>query len=266
MDLDMVLNELSLQTPAADIPTARQRMSDLIDTVRQATASGVKRVLRTTYPDLNTIALAPGYPVARWRNDGEVDLYERRFFKTLTFKAPVWADVAEEIKNNFDLSDVCHQGDGAIGLGFAWVSDTLAVSWNSDARWDCSRLDLEVKRLDNNDNLIDERVEIVHASRRQHLQEHTEWIKTRLRTGVQDGVELWKRKNELFPTLIFCDSVAEQLQNLKTGNPMLRQVVKRLDELDNYCKNWTTGAFDLDILPSKASPESDIKSGSIVGV
>ena len=37
MDLEMVLNELSLLTPAGDIQTARQWMSELISTLRQAT-------------------------------------------------------------------------------------------------------------------------------------------------------------------------------------------------------------------------------------
>ncbi len=256
MDLEMVLNELSLQTPAADIPTARQRMSDLISTVQKATVSGVKRVLRT-HRDVNTIELAPGYPVACWRNDGEVDREERSFFRTLTAKAPFWNDVAEEIKNDFDLSQVWHQKEEAIGLGFAWVSDALAVSLNSEARWDCSRLELEVTRLDDSKELIDERVEIVHASRSNHVREHTDWIKKRIRIAVRDGVELWNRKDELFPKLIFCDSVGEQLQSLSTGNPMLQQVVKRLSELEQCCKSWTVGAFDLNSLPSKASPESD---------
>jgi hypothetical protein len=256
MDLEMVLNELSLQTPAADIPTARQRMSDLISTVQQATKRGIKKILRT-HRDVNTIELAPEYPVARWRNDGEVDLESRRFFRTLTAKAPFWTDVPEEIKNDFDLSEVLHQEEQAIGLGFALVSDALAVSLNSEARWDCSRLELEVTRLDDSEELIDERVEIVHASRSNHVGEHADWIKERIRIAVRDGVELWNRKDELFPKLIFCDSVGEQLQSLSTGNPMLRQVVKRLSELEECCKNWTVGAFDLDSLPSKASPESD---------
>jgi hypothetical protein len=37
---------------------------------------------------------------------------------------------------------------------------------------------------------------------------------------------------------------------------MLRQVIKRLLELEDCCQNWKSGAFDLDSLPSKASPES----------
>ena len=61
MDLEMVLNELSLLTPAPDIPAARARMSELIATIRQATALRVKKVIRTQ-SNLQSIMLAPDYP------------------------------------------------------------------------------------------------------------------------------------------------------------------------------------------------------------
>ncbi|WP_273249565.1 hypothetical protein [Limnospira indica] len=79
MTVEMVLNELSLRTLAADIPTARQWMSVFIQTLRQATRSGVKRVVRTQ-DDINSIQLAPEYPLAKWRNDPQVNREEQRFF------------------------------------------------------------------------------------------------------------------------------------------------------------------------------------------
>jgi hypothetical protein len=256
MDLEMVLNELSLRTPAADIPTAQQLMSELIGTVRQATTSGVKRVLRTS-DEINTIELAPSYPVARWRNDPTVNREERSFFRTLTSKAPFWTDVAEEIKDNFDLSQVWHQGEEARGLGFAVVIDALAVSLISEARWDCSRLELEVRRFDENEDLIDEQLEIIHASRSNHVQEHSDWINNHIRSRIVNGLELWNRKEELFPSLIFCEAVSEQLHSLGAENPILQLVKNRLSELEDYCKGWTDEAFEPKSLRN-VSPESQV--------
>jgi len=256
MDLEMVLNELSLRTPAADILTAQQLMSELISTLRQATTSGVKRVLRTS-DEINTIELAPGYPVARWRNDPKVNREEQSFFRTLTSKAPFWTDVAEEIQDNFDLSQVWHQGEEARGLGFAVMIDALAVSLISEARWDCNRLELEVRRFDENEDLIDERLEIIHASRRNHVQEHSDWINNRIRSRVVNGLELWNRKDELFPSLIFCEAVSEQLQSLGAENPILQLVKNRLSELEDYCKGWTDEAFEPKSLRN-VSPESQV--------
>lgn len=256
MDLEMVLNELSLQTPAPDIPTARKRMSELIQTLRRATASGVKRILRTN-SEINSLELAPGYPVARWRNDRESDREETRFFRTLTAKAPFWEDATEEIKDEFDLSEVFYQKEVAIGLTFALVSDTLPVSLLSDSKWDCSSLELQLRHLDDNEELIEEPVEIVHASRSVHLGECADWMKNRIRITARDGIELWQRRSELFPNLEFCESVRPQVECLNATNPMFRQVVKRLFELEEYCKTWATGTFKKDALGSKATPESN---------
>jgi hypothetical protein len=255
MNLEMVLNELSLKTPAADIPKARQLMSDLITTLSQATRSGVQRVLRT-HADINSIEIAPNYPVARWRNDSDVSREEKSFFRTLTSKAPFCSDVAEEIKNEFDLSQFYFQKEEAVGLGFALISDALAVSLLSDSKWDCSRLKLEVTQIDEYEELIDRQLELFHASRSSHIQEHGNWIQNRTRISVNDGFELWNSRKELFPSLEFCENVSKQIQSLNPGNPMLRQVIKRLLELENCCQNWKSGAFDLDSLHSKATPES----------
>lgn len=256
MDLEMVLNELSLRTPVTDIPTAQQLMSDLISTVRQATSSGVQRVLRTS-DEVNTIELAPNYPVARWRNDPKVNREERSFFRTLTAKAPFWTDVSETIKNDFDLSEVWYQGEQAKGLGFAVIIDALTVSLISKACWDCNRLELEVRRLDEHENLIDERLEIVHASRSNHVQEHTNWINNRIRSKVSDGLDLWTRKDELFPNLIFCDAVTDQLQSLGAEDRILQLVKNRLSELEDYCKSWSDEAFEPKSLRN-VSPESQV--------
>ncbi|MGD1912450.1 MAG: hypothetical protein ACFB2X_16845 [Rivularia sp. (in: cyanobacteria)] len=256
MELEMVLNELSLKTPASDIYTARQLMSGLIGTLRQATASGVKRVLRTS-DEIHSLELAPNYRISQWRNDPEVDREESRFFRTLVAKAPFWTDVFEEFKHEFDLSEVRYQGEIVNGIGFALIIDGLPVSFNSEIRWDTSYLSLEVIRIDENQNLINETVEIVHASCRNHIKEHNNWIKNRFRTQIINGQELWDRRVELFPNLEFCDEVYRQIQSLDNGKSILRQILKRLFELEEYCKSWKVGAFDFDALPSKVSPESE---------
>ncbi len=256
MDFEMVLNELSLGSPAADIQTARQRMSDFIITVRTATAQGVNRVIRTQSNFQDTI-LAPNYPLQRWRNDNDVDRDTRRFLNTLITKAPFLKDIANlDFENQVGLSEFKHQGELANGLGHALVLNALAVSIRSEEKWDRSHLELEVKRLDENGNIIDEQVEIIHASHSNHVREHTGWIKKRTQTGVNDGSDLWSRKDELLPSLEFCEAVAKQMQGIRAGNIELQPVVKALFELENYCKDWKTGSFSLADYPIEASRES----------
>lgn len=258
MDLEMVFNELSLRTPAADIPTARKLMSDFINTVRTATTQGIKRVIRTQ-SDLNNMLLAPSYPLIRWRNDNEVQLEERSFFRTLISKEFLIDITDPDIENSINLSDFKHQGEQASGLGHAFLLDALAMSVKSEPKWDCSRLELEVTRLDENGDIVDEIVEVIHASSSNHVHENHVWIKNRIRTKIIDGLDLWNRKEELFPSLEFCEDVGKQMPSLATGNPILRQIIKRLSELEDYCNSCKIGTFNYDNLPCKVSPESETR-------
>lgn len=248
----MVLNELSLQTPAPDIPTAKQWMSELIQTLREATSSGVKRLLRTSN-EINFIELAPKYPILKWRNEASRE--EKQFFTSLSTKAPFWTDASQEIQEQFDLSDVFYQGESARELGFVLLIDGLAVSFQSDSKWDCSCLDLQVSKLDEDGEIVDVVEEVKHASHRNHIQDHVDWIKKRLQVTVIDGQDLWNRRTELFPSLEFCDDVHDQLQNLSIKHPMLQNVAKRLFRLEEYCKCWITSRFSPDDV-GNCSPES----------
>src|SRR5260370_42516857 len=105
MELEMVLNELSLRPIANNISTARHRMSDLMLNAIVATKHGVKSVMRTS-SNFDTEEIAPGYPVARWRNDGNVDIEMRRFLRSLVTKSPFLNDITNsDILNSVDLSD-----------------------------------------------------------------------------------------------------------------------------------------------------------------
>jgi hypothetical protein len=256
MDLEMVLNELSLRTPAKNIQTAREWMSDLISTARTASEVGIKPILRT-HSEFYATLLASEYSLSNWLVDKDVDREQQRFI-LLSTKAPFLADIEDSNLNDKSLrSEFCCEGETSEGIGIAFLLESLALSVRSDSRWESSSLILEVTWLEDDNNLYSERVTVFHASRLEHLQEHVAWIQDRLRTSVRDGFDLWNRKGEFFPSLEFCDNACKQIQKLGNGDPMLRQVVRRLFELEKGCQIWKSGNFDLETLACKASPESE---------
>lgn len=256
MDLEMAFNELSMRIPADNIQTAKQRMLDLIATAREAAERGVKPIIRT-HSEFYASVLANNYSLSDWLRDPSIDRDDMRFILTAA-KTPYLADIQNsEIENRNILSDFCCEGETSAGLGIAYLLESLALSIRSESKWKSNSIVLEVTWLEDSENLNSDTVAVVHASSKEHVQEHIAWIQERLRTGVSDGLDLWNRREDLFPSLLFCESVNQQIQNLGNGDPMLRQVVKKLFELENYCKTWTDGAFNLDLIPSKATPESD---------
>ncbi|MEG3906331.1 hypothetical protein Q5691_01120 [Microcoleus sp. w1-18aA5] len=257
MDLEMVFNELSARTLAPDIFTARQWMSELIRTMVAAKGCGLKGI--RIQADFHAMILAESYPLSCWRNDPEVNKDERTFLKTLATKTPLSVDISDvsiKIKVEAPDCELSLQGIQAEGFKVSYYLETLAISLNSESLWNSSRLNLELIQIDDNGELIEESVEVLHASQKNHVLEHADWIKKRQQTAVVDGLELWKRRAELFSSLEFCDRVSQQIESL-VDPKMLRQVVRKLFELDELSKNWTDGALDLDNLPSKVSPESE---------
>jgi hypothetical protein len=252
MDLEIVFNELSIEVCATDLSIAKQWMSEFINTILAIKPpSGVKRKLRTKN-DFNYLLLAPDYTLAQWRNDPNVDLETRRFLKTLQDKndppLPDFADPSIEVS---------YQGKSTIGLYYAFVYNSLAISFRSSSQWDYNLIELQITSIDEDEELATITERVIHASCKNHIQEHEKWICDRLKIEVNNGLDLWHRKKELFPNLLFCEAVSKQLQNINNGEPILKQIIKRLLELEEYCKSWNTGSFNLDNIPCKVSPESE---------
>jgi len=222
MDLEMVFNELSARTLAPDISTARQWMSELISTMREAKRCGLKGL--RTQTDFHDMVLAENYPLPRWRNDNEVNREERTFLRTLATKTPLSVDIPNreiKIKVENPGCELSLQGIQAEGFKVSYYLETLAISLNSESLWNSSCIKLELIQIDENGELIEESVEVIHASHKNHVLEHADWIKNRLQSERLNGMELWKRRDELFPSLQFCNAGNKQLRRLRTGEKKL---------------------------------------------
>ena len=257
MDLEMVFNELSAQTLAPDIFTARQWMSELISTMREAKRCGLKGIRIQT--DFHSMVLAENYPLRRWRNDNEVNREERTFLRTLATKTPLSVDIPDvkiKIKVEDPDCELSLHGTQAEGFKVAYYLETLAISLNSESLWNNNIIKLELIQIDEEGELIEESVEVIHASQKNHVLEHADWIQKRLQPDGLNGKELWNRREELFPSLQFCYAGNKQLQKLRTGDEKLKLVLEILYELENCAKNWETGYFNLEGTSLEVSGES----------
>jgi hypothetical protein len=256
MALDMILNELSLPL-ASDIPTARTRFSIFIQVLKSVRNQGLKKASLLTQYNFHQILLAPDYPLRRWLNDPEVNREEKTFLRTIATSSPFSQGIANnlisEVENNAAPLEFRHQGKIAIGLGIAFILDTISISFHSDECWNASKLPLDVTYA----NGEDEQVDIVHASSKKHVQAHTDWFHQKCFSNIQTGQDLWGQRDSLFPNLQFCQSIQASLESILAGDVMLSSVNKRLKELQDYSLNWTDGGFDQDSLPCKVTPESE---------
>jgi hypothetical protein len=105
------------------------------------------------------------------------------------------------------------------------------------------------------DEDIDCRIDpIHHASRREHIWEHIDWILQRIQTTVLDGKELWRHMSDFFPSLICCTEVEKQMANLP--KLALASITRGLFHLNAFCVSWRSGGFDANGVGCNVSPDS----------
>jgi hypothetical protein len=256
MPLEMVFNELSIETQAINFHEARNWMEGFVGTIRSAAISGVNRVIRT-HIDMNSTLLAPDYPMSKWRNDENVDLETRRYFRSIISQHPALED-RPDIIDSMNAHDFFYKETRVFGLGMTYLLDYLSISLPSMEDWNNHKLKIEIQLIEeeNEGDLITNEISIKHASDPSHLDELGKWISERLQNNVENANDLWNRRAELFPHLFFCGNTETQILSLHHRDPLFQQVLKRLFELEKYCSTWQEGAFSADGLPFKATPES----------
>lgn len=265
MSFELVLNELSLNYPAPNIAEARRRMSRFIKTFVTATGTyKFNRIVRMQDEHINSLELAPDYPLARWRNDREVRREEREFLRVLKTKYPYLVEHAKA--EDAALTMECYWNNmPAVGLCAAFLLDTLAISLLSDPVWDTSRVEVMVQELDSEGEWFEYTEQVHNISTIHHLRELASWITQRQQAerkqqyqNIQTGAELWEQRSTLFPLLEFCSVVQEHLHMHAPQHNDLKAISQRLLYLEQYSQRWqeSGGNFDTEHLPGNASPES----------
>ena len=66
----------------------------------------------------------------------------------------------------------------------------------------------------------------------------------------------WDSRAMLFPNLIFCDRVWQQIEHLSVKDDRFKLMDEKLKRLNAFTKNWTAGAFDFKNLGLENSPDT----------
>jgi len=267
MDLSLIFNELS-RHPMPDRESARQLMYQFAYTVKEASEKGI-RSFRTD-AGFSQIMLADGYPIEAWFNDREVDEFSRNFILSLTstftpFITPFVADLPDDdevvVRSNRIIG--MYDNQSAIGLTYTYLLDGLGISFLTGHLWDTHEINITMlEELPDEDDVKEFNPTVPHISDKKHLIYHHTWILKRIGDGVGNGSVLLTKLGMFYPHLAFSNDAKKQIKTLKGA--MLRLVVNRLRDLENYCKTWDdAGGFDGTKIPNSSyeSPETMAQFG-----
>lgn len=248
--MKMVFNELS-HPQSLTIQEGKNLMEVFLKTYIYGVRNNLDKSM-IIVPGFDGVYLAPDYPIAKWRNDASVDRELIRVYNRINDLADTdFTKYSDILENNEFITE---KGSSE-GLLIAQNLDYICVSFLSCDYWDKHSISGMLKTLENNGNVRSSLCDVYHASKEIHIDNNIDWILSVLnneRYLIRDGDELWYKREEIFPNLIFCHSTKRQLNKLR--DQALKQVIRRLSELNQYFETWN-GIFNKDALPN-VDPES----------
>lgn len=177
------------------------------------------------------------------------------FLLGLSAKTPLLSDVSRQVRDQFLACEARTPPpeDGA-PLVFCAVTDAIAVSVPSEAVWDRDRISVPFHELLPDGTLGHAEEEIDNLARSAHAGPIGDRHREGLRLRCSDSADLWSRRAQVFPHLIFGPDVQGHLTELNPG--WLSTLVSRLADLEAAAAEWAVAGGDAPRWRTKVTPES----------
>ena len=252
--IEGAINELSsrrahsfIDPVANDDTEAKQLMSTLVLCVSEGFRLKYLTALRMD-KNFSSLEIAPGYPIAKWRNDPSANRDERTLFRSFTTASPYL---------EIPVQEVTFKGAKAAGLASCVAANSIAVSWASEQIWHENEIPIEILTIAESGELVESESSVRNVSFLAHWQAHAPWIRSSYSIAVNSGAELLERVSRLFPHLRFGPLAISHLRTLKGSEKHFGWVIKSLESANAEVSGWVSGPFPHNRLPGPASGESE---------
>jgi hypothetical protein len=183
---------------------------------------------------LATLQLGDSYSVAQCLNERGIVRERARLLLSMGGRAPF--RIAQDLFGDPDpgITVYRHCGNPVEGIGLAELYGGLPVSF-AIPPWLVATIQLDVEQLTTD---VEHRwiVETRHASVSDHVRLHRLWLISLRCRDIVNAVDLYNRRNDLFPSLEFGRNLQSNLQDLQP--PAFWQVVQYLCRLDESVEQW----------------------------
>lgn len=142
------------------------------------------------------------------------------------------------LSHRFALSSFSLLGDKTCetpALGACFLSKQLAISCNSDEKWNSHCLEITGCELLENEEFANISGKVRNCTSIGHLNFHIEKIKQERNDRLIEEGNLWNNRTEIFPNLIFCGDTENQLTKLSISKHLYSQLYNVLRNLNDYC-------------------------------
>ncbi len=177
------------------------------------------------------------YTVHDWLKDQSVPQKDRQFFRTLVQRGHriqledfLESELIVEMENGQTIS-----AKGGL-MAFEW--DSYIVSFLSSEVWKNEWMEGKYLSLSSEDKVV----KVRNCGMLEHVNRIVEGERKKQQLIISSGLELWEKRKQLYPHLIFCESVKKQLEEARVSI-QIQMIMKRIQILEDYFATYD-GEFD----------------------
>lgn len=227
------LNELSGNIQLSQIETiseARQIMNNFVTFLKDLKINGLIQGIILN-GDIHAYQLSKDYSVRDWFEDEKVDRVYKQFLRSYIGKNFSYFN-KEDINGEyiFVIQEKEYFSDGC---AFAIEYGNKVLSLCTNVLWEERILNGKYRGLNDEGELVEEEKKIDNLMQKMSLDIIKVQEKMSLYQNISSGYDLWEERERIFPNLIFCENVREQLYQDPEKFHIL-SIMKRLEYLQNY--------------------------------
>ena len=208
--------------------------------------------------DIRTIDFGYTYNFQKWLNDKKnVKSEHQIFFKRFIDKYNIV--IKPELISEFSCFILKKEYKSEL-LSKAIEQNSGVLSFTITKFFCCNYINGTYRFLDEKGNLKQENKKIINVYNKSNISHLNEICINTKYSNITSGIDLWEYREVLFPNLIICACVKEQIYD-NPGMPHVNAIIKRLELLNNYYEK--NDYFNINILGFKARDESEtVKNNS----
>lgn len=253
----MILNELSMECDGKTLSEVDGIISKFLQVCHEISAKKSDREFYYTMDFLER-KFIEGYGIYDWLKNSGASHGEKAYLRSMINRKQIIE------KTQYSGSEVVVDVNGAeksaVGCLAAYEAEECVVSMATNPCWDVDVIAAKYISLSEETELGEEEIEVGNCSCLEHVESMVREERERDLRMVSSGAELWEKRENIYPHLVFCDSVRKQLLNVD-NYLQIKMIKKRLGILEKYFTTYE-GEFKKEDLGHGCREESESVTSS----
>lgn len=217
-----------------EIEKAKEKFSEFVQTIHKLKKSSLLDDI-FFQNDFITLSICKNYTVNDWLLDKTINSNWRQYFRTILGKSSILnkSDIGDESKIIYKDNKIDSIG---CALASTYSEKPTVISILTNEFWIRDEFDTLLFQLNEDAEIIEKEIIISNISAKTDISLLKKEEKDSIYNNISSGQDFWERKEELFPNLIFCDSVKKQVyQDCEKFH--IVKVMDRLQKMQEYFEN-----------------------------